>query len=140
VTDLETFGEIRQIRARLEGIEHTQQVLVRSQEQVILPPIMAVLKGNDMLARVFLLVDGQRTQGDIGKALAAQGVSGDKSLVSRHLEKLAMDLQVIELADQRGTAKIYKKAGIDSILKITRQLERWRASEAKREAAKPPAG
>lgn len=50
MTDLDTFAEIR-IRARLGAIEHSPDVLVRAQA-------LAAFEADDLLARVYLLIDG----------------------------------------------------------------------------------
>ena len=49
---LDTFAEIRQIRARLDAIEHTQEVLVRAQATEILAQALAAFAEDDLLARV----------------------------------------------------------------------------------------
>lgn len=125
---LETFGEIRQIRARLDAIEHSTDVLVRAQAKEILAQALAAFKKDDLLARVYLLVDGKRTQQDIGAALKEQGLPGDKAaIVSRKLERLNNDLQLVVLVERDGKGKVYRKTREDRLLGITRALEKQRA-------------
>jgi len=141
VTDgLDTFGEIRQIRSRLDAIEHTQEVLVRALGKEILTQSLAEFRADNVLTRVYLLVDGNRTQQDIGAALQEQGVSGDKSTVSRRLDRLYKELNLIALVDQDGKGKVYRKAGVDRILGISRQLHKLRDNGGKRERLEPAGG
>jgi transcriptional regulator of acetoin/glycerol metabolism len=141
VTDSpEVYGEIRLIRARLDGIEHMTEVLVRAQHKEILPEIMAALQNDDLLRRIYLLVDGKRTQQEVGMALEEQGVSGDKTTVSRRLEKLYKELHLLELVDQTGRGKVYIKSRLDQTLGITRRLERQRPADGRREDNQPTGG
>jgi hypothetical protein len=138
---LDTFGEIRQIRSRLDAIEHTQEVLVRAQGKEILAQALAAFDADDMLAEVYLQVDGVRTQQDIAAVLQVQGRPGSKAmLVSRKLDRLYTELDLIALVDHTGKGNVYKKAGVDRILGITRQLEKRRANKGKRERTQPAGG
>lgn len=142
MTDLDTFGEIRQIRSRLDAIEHSQDVLVRAQAKEILAQALAAFLRDDLLARVYLLVDGNRTQQEIGAAMQEQGLPGDKAaIVSRELDVLNNALQLVVQVDQAGKGKVYRKTREDRLLGITRQLEKQRASRAKVKGEGPqPAG
>ena len=143
MTDLDTFSEIRQIRSRLDAIEHTQEVLVRAQGREILAQALAAFDADPMMTEVYLLVDGVRTQHEIAVALKDYGRPGNKeALVSRRLEKLYRDLDLIALVDQPGKGNIYRKAGVDRILGITRQLLKKRAdgAKAKSEGTQPEGG
>jgi hypothetical protein len=134
MTSPELYGEIRLIRARLDAIEHTQDVLVRAERKEILPEILDAFARDGLLARIYQLIDGKRTQQQIGTALRSQGLHGDKAaMVSRRLDRLYRDLHLVELVDHGGKGKVYKKNGLDRILGVTRQLERQRGLERKRE-------
>jgi hypothetical protein len=134
----EFYGELRLVRARLDAIEHTQDVLVRAERNQILPDIMTAFEKDPLLMQIYLLVDGVLTQQEIGRALQRQGLPGDKAaMVSRRLDQLYRDLHLVELVEHSGKGKIYRKAALDRILGITRQLERQRLAPAKNEDTEP---
>jgi DNA invertase Pin-like site-specific DNA recombinase len=116
-------------------------VLVRAQGKEILAQALAAFDADDMLAEVYLQVDSVRTQQDIAAVLQVQGRPGSKAmLVSRKLDRLYTELDLIALVDHTGKGNVYKKAGVDRILGITRQLEKRRANKGKRERTQPAGG
>ena len=129
---LEVFNEIRQVRARLEGIEHTQEVLVRAVGDAILKQIWEYMDSDDILARVYLLVDGKRTQKDIVEALKAEKVAGaSQPSVSRRLDVLQRELALITVVRQTKAGKVYRHTASDRILGVARKLERRRMNSAR---------
>lgn len=125
---LEVFGEIRQIRMRIEAIEHTQEVLIRAQREAIEKEIWERMDGDDVLAEVFLLVNGHRSQRDIAEAMQAQGTAtASEATVSRKLAVLGNELHLVELTNHSRSGKTYKRTATDRILGIGRKLERRRA-------------
>src|SRR5205823_13794538 len=80
----ELYNELRTIRSRVESIEKTQEVLVRAERDRILADILPVFEGDVVLARVYLLVDGARSQRQIVTAIAAaSGHGASEATVSR---------------------------------------------------------
>jgi Fic family protein len=127
---LETFSEIRQIRMRIEAIEHTQEVLIRAHREAIEKDIWEQMDRDSILAQVYLLVDGHRSQKDIVEAMREQGAAGaSEPTVSRRLVKLC-EMHFIELVDRTKSGNIYKRTAIDRILGIARKLEKRRAKTA----------
>ena len=128
--NLETFSEIRQIRMRIEAIEHTQEVLIRAHREAIEKDIWEQLDSDSVLAQVYLLVDGHRSQKDIVGAMREQGAAGaSEPTVSRRLVKL-YEMHLIELVDRTKSRNIYKRTAIDRILSLVRKLEKRRAKTA----------
>jgi DNA-binding transcriptional ArsR family regulator len=128
--DLETFGEIRQIRMRIEAIEHTQEVQIRAHRETIEKDIWDQMDGDGVLAQVYLLVDGHRSQKDIVEAMQEQGAAvASQPTVSRKLDKLS-EMHLIEVVDRTKSGNIYKRTAIDRILGIARKLEKRRAKPA----------
>lgn len=125
---LELFSEIRQVRMRIEAIEHTQEVLIRAHAEAIEKEIWEHMGEDDVLAQVYLLVDGHRSQKDIVEVMQAQGASGaSHASVSRRIERLSKELHLIELAEQTKAGKTYRRTALDRILSISRKLARRRA-------------
>lgn len=112
------------MRARLEGIEHRQEMLVRAHADEILQTIWDFIDKDAMLGEVFLLVDGKRTQLDIVAALKQKGISASQPTVSRKLTKLNIELGLVEIGDRDAAGTVYTKSELDRILHLTPKVER----------------
>lgn len=120
----ELFAELRVIRSRIEGIEHTQEILVRAQSESIVPTLIQAFADDPVLARVFLLVDGSRTQQDIVAVMKANKHPGaSDATVSRKIDLLHNDMALIDFVDQTGRGKVYRKSAVDRILRLSRKVE-----------------
>lgn len=96
MTDDQTYGEIQQIRAELRDHGGILRSLLYAQAGHITEEILAQMTADPLLARVFLLVDGLRSQRDIVMALADQDISGaSQSTVSRRMSRLTDDFGLI---------------------------------------------
>ncbi len=115
---VDAFDEIQQIRIRLDGIEQTQEMLVRANATQVLAEVDELVDKDEMAARVYLLVDGRRTQQDIATELATS-----EATVSRRLEKLR-EVHLIRLVDRRGAGNVYQKAAADRILRLSTRIQR----------------
>jgi hypothetical protein len=116
---LEMFNQVRTIRSRIEGIESTQQILVRAEMNEIVPPLLERMKKDPLLAKVYLKVDGKLSQKEIAKALKTSEMT-----VSRKIETLDQDEHIIVLADRTGAGKIYDKAPVEAILNLSRKIKK----------------
>jgi hypothetical protein len=124
---LAMYDEIRQIRGKIDSVKHTQEVLIRAHREPVEKQIWDRMDNDDVLARVYLLVDGNRTQKDIAKEMQSDGVYGaTTSTVSRKLETLREDLDLIELSDHPALGNVYKRTATDRILGIAKTLKRRR--------------
>jgi hypothetical protein len=124
------------MRARLEGIEHRQEMLVRAHSDEILKAIWAYIDDDETLGEVFLLVDGTRTQQDIVTALRAKGISASQPTVSRKLQKLNIELGLVEIGDRDAAGTVYVKSDLDRILHMTGKVERRLAERRKAKGKK----
>lgn len=121
----ELFAEIRVIRSRIEGIEHTQEILVRAQHKQILPALLEMFENDPTLARIYLLIDGQRSQREVVQALRGQGHEiSSEATVSRKIDRLANDLALVDLIDQTRKGKIYRRSAVDRILGLSRLVQK----------------
>jgi hypothetical protein len=121
---IDAFAELRAMRARLEGIEHRQEMLVRAHSDEILAAIWRYVDHDEMLGEVFLLVDGKRTQQDIVSALKTKGITASQPTVSRKLAKLNVELGLVEIGDRDAAGTVYMKSDLDRILHLTSKVER----------------
>lgn len=121
---LDAFGELRAIRARVEGIEHRQEMLVRAHSDEILETVWQFIDADLTLAEVYLLVDGKRTQQDIIAELKKKGIAASQPTVSRKLSKLNVELGLVEIGDRDAAGIVYVKSELDRILHLTPKVER----------------
>jgi DNA-binding transcriptional ArsR family regulator len=128
---LDAYAELRAMRARLEGIEHRQEMLVRAHSDEILKTVWSFIDEDETLGEVFLLVDGKRTQQDIVAALKQKGISSSQPTVSRKLMKLNIELGLVEIGDRDASGTVYMKSDLDRILHLSGKVERHLADRRK---------
>jgi DNA-binding transcriptional ArsR family regulator len=133
---LDAYAELRAMRARLEGIEHRQEMLVRAHADEILATVWEYIDADETLAEIYLLVDGKRTQKEIVAALDRKGITLDQSNVSRKLKKLMNDLGLVEVADRDASGATLRKSDLDKILHLTPKVERRLAAIQKAKGTK----
>jgi DNA-binding transcriptional ArsR family regulator len=121
---LDAFSELRAIRARVEGIEHRQEMLVRAHADEILEAVWRCIDADQSLAQVYLLVDGERTQQGIVAELQKRGLALSQPTVSRKLTKLNVELGLVEVGDRDAAGIVYVKSDLDRILHLTPKVER----------------
>jgi DNA-binding transcriptional ArsR family regulator len=121
---LDAYAELRAMRARLEGIEHRQEMLVRAHADEILATIWAYIDEDETLGEVFLLVDDVRTQQDIVAGLKQKGISASQPTVSRKLKRLSTELGLVEIGDRDAAGTVYVKSDLDRILHLTPKVAR----------------
>lgn len=132
MNDDESARELRLIRDRLDVIEHTQEVLVRLQHQLFWDDLIPIFEKDPLLAQVFLLADGTRTQREIVAALKAsnQSKGATEATVSRKLDKLRDDLHLVRVIDA-AKGHVYAQLPVVRILGLKRKVTRWVESRAK---------
>jgi DNA-binding transcriptional ArsR family regulator len=139
---LDAYAELRTMRARLEGIEHRQEMLVRAHADEILRTVWESIDTDETLAEIYLLVDGMRTQKEIVKALNRNGIALDQSNVSRKLKKLMNELGLVEITERDASGATLRKSDIDKILHLTPKVERRlvaiRKAKGKKRKSGPP--
>jgi len=137
---LDAYAELRAMRARLEGIEHRQEMLVRAHSEEILATVWEYIDRDEMLAEIFLLVDGTRTQKDILAELSRRGTPVAKGGLSTKLKTLRNELGLVEISERDATGATLRKSDLDKILHLTAKVERRLAAnrKAKAQAGKSP--
>ena len=121
----ETAQEIQTIRFRIESIEGTQQLLLRSRAAEIREEIFSeVFAKHANLDQVYLAVDGTRSQAEIVEALNTLGIKISQPTVSRRLQVL-IEEKLVEEVDlgPRGVV-LRKKEVVERGLKLSKHLAR----------------
>ncbi|MEN3282731.1 MAG: hypothetical protein V7607_3871 [Solirubrobacteraceae bacterium] len=116
---LEMFNQVRTIRSRVEGIESTQEILVRAEMEAIVPPLLARMRDDVLMAKVYLEIDGVASQKEIAAALKTSEMT-----VSRKIDKLLKDEHVVVMVDRTAKGKIYDKAPVERILNLSRRIRK----------------
>jgi hypothetical protein len=133
---LDAFAELRAMRARLEGIEHRQEILVRAHSDEILNKIWEYIDNDPLLGEVYLSIDGKRTQQGLIDALKEKGITTiSQPTISRRLGKLMNELSLIEVVERTTEGASYRKTDLDKILHLTPKVER-RLTALKKSAKK----
>jgi len=131
---LDAYAELRAMRARLEGIEHRQEMLVRAHSEEILATVWEYIDRDEMLAEIFLLVDGTRTQKDILAELSRRGTPVAKGGLSTKLKTLRNELGLVEISERDATGATLRKSDLDKILHLTTKVARRLAANRKAKA------
>lgn len=133
---LDAYAELRAMRARLEGIEHRQEMLVRAHSDEIRATVWEYVDRDEMLGEIFLLVDGTRTQKDILAELSRRGTPIAKGGLSTKLKTLRNELGLVEISDRDATGATLRKSDLDKILHLTAKVERRLEANRKAKAKK----
>jgi len=114
------FNEVAILRDQVEDMAKTVSALAR--HSGMRDELLEAMRKDDLLARVFLLVDGRRTQKDIVTELVAQNGKGSQATVSRKLEQLAEDWDLVRPTSRGANGTRYVHTSLAADLKIKRAL------------------
>jgi hypothetical protein len=114
--------EVAILRREVEDIGSMTESLVRVQPG-IRDEALAAMRKDTTLARVFSLIDGSASQGDIQKALAAAGLRGaSKAAISGKFDKLENELHLIRLVRRTKSGNVYARTRLGHALHLDRTL------------------
>lgn len=120
---LETAHEIQTIRFKIESIEGTQQLLLRSRASEIRDAILTeVFDKHSNLSEIYLAVDGRKSQAEIVEALRAQGMEISQPTVSRRLGILLRQKLVEEVEEGPRGMILRKKEIVEQGLGLSEHL------------------
>lgn len=132
------FVEVANLRDQLDDVARSVSAIAR--KSGVREDIMDEMTKDPTLARVFLLVDGVRTQGDIIKDSSSSGTAISQATVSRKLDSLAQDWDLVR-PTSRGKGGIrYVHTSLAKDLRIARLLQKAPAKKPAKKAAKRAAG
>lgn len=118
----ELFTEVASMRDEIEEQGAMINALVRASGKESRELLLADFAKDQALREIYLLIDGQRSQGQIVKALEGKKLKGaSRSAVSRKIEEL-FHHGLISRVGQTKDGVIYKKSRLDVALGITREL------------------
>ena len=123
MTDDATFAEIKQINDELAAQGGILRALLHAQGKEMAEAVLAEMRKDETLARVFLLVDGLRSQKDI---VAELGKDGGKAVsqptVSGKMSRLCDDLGLIAPIRRAKNGTVYRTTPAADALRIRQAL------------------
>lgn len=115
------------IHSRLGTIEGKVNVVARAERDQVLAALAKVIAQRPLIAQIYLLLDGERTQREILEAVNGYGISVSEATVSRRMGEMATEHGIALLLD-RGAGNVYRKdREMESILNLTKQCRDWLA-------------
>lgn len=112
----ELNAAIGHIKYKVDSMDRTLERLLRVNGKAMLADYLEQFATDPILAKVYLSVDGYKTQKSIGKD------TGYSPAVITKRIKILVDLDLIELLRVIQAGKIYQYTKMESIFKISRNL------------------
>lgn len=112
----ELSAAIGHIKHKVDSMDRTLERLLRVSGKAMLEEYVEQLKSDPILAKVYLAVDGIKTQQQIAKA-----ISHAESTVTYRVRTL-LELDLIELISQKDEGKVYQHTKMEKLFKISSRL------------------
>lgn len=128
--DDELHHALLAIHSRLGLIEGKINLVARAERQQILTVLEEAFRKDPLLAQIYLLLDGKRTQREIVAELEGHGVTPSQPTVSRRMTDLVNEYGIAEPRDAGGAATVLgKNRASEEILNLSRRARRWLESD-----------
>lgn len=124
MSDMEILNEVAALRARVDAIDHKQEILIRAQRASIERAVLDAMEADPKLAQVYLQIDGKSTQKSLVASLARAGITMSQPTVSRKMDVLESELALIEPTDRGKDGVIYRKSAVDRILALSAKVSK----------------
>lgn len=132
MTDDATFAEIKQINDELAAQGGILRALLHAQGREMAEDVLAEMRKDETLARVFLLVDGLRTQKDIVRELASDGGRAvSQPTVSAKMSRLSDDFGLIAPIRRARNGTVYRTTPAADALRIRQALTKSKGRSPK---------
>jgi hypothetical protein len=119
----ELFNEVAQLRDQVDDMNRSVSALTR--QSGLFEKILEAMGKDEILANIFLQVDGTRTQQGIISAMAASGLQAvSQTTVSRKIDLLVHDWDLVRPTNRSSTGIIYVHTSLARALKVKRALEK----------------
>jgi hypothetical protein len=117
----ELYSEIANLRDQVEDMSKSISAIARrsgAKEE-----ILKAMANDPLLGRIFLLVDGKRTQNDIVEELRGTSTAVSQPTVSRKIESLIEDFDLVRKTSRTREGTRYLHTSLARDLRIARALE-----------------
>jgi len=127
-TDEEIHEALIAIHSRLGVIDGKATLNVRANRTKILEVLKELVAKHSPLGQIYLLLDGKRTQTEIGAKLKELKVPGSHGTVSNRVD-IAVEHGIAELVPGRGPGNVYRQDPImESVLSLSKNVRKWLAA------------
>jgi hypothetical protein len=124
-TDDEMHEALTAIYMRLGVLDGKATLSVRANRPQILKALEALIADHSPLGQIYLLLDGKRTQTEIGAKLKELKLPGSNATVSRRIE-IAAEHGIAELVPDRDPGNVYRQdPTMESVLSLARNVRKW---------------
>jgi hypothetical protein len=124
-TDEEIQEALTAIYSRLGVIDGKATLTVRANRAPILKALEELVGKHPPLGQIYLLLDGNRTQTEIGQELKALGLPDSHATVSRRID-IAVEHGIAEIVFDRGPGNVYRQDRImESVLSLSKNVRKW---------------
>lgn len=128
------FAEVANLRDQVDDMARSVSAIAR--KSGVREDIMNAMDKDPTLASVFLLVDGLRTQRDMVKDSKQSGSPISQATVSRKLETLAQDWDLVRPTSRGKDGIRYVHTSLANDLRIARLLQKQPAKKGAKKVAK----
>ncbi len=120
----ELFHQVRLINSRVTGIEDTTEVILRADAGKIRDPFLKRVSSDPLLGRVYLAIDGKRSQRELARELKEGTKTVSEATVSRKIDQLREE-HLVMLREQTKAGRIYQKHPVvERNLRLSRHVTR----------------
>jgi hypothetical protein len=124
-TDEEIHEALTAIYSRLGVIDGKATLTVRANRGPILKALEDLVAKHSPLGQIYLLLDGKRSQTEIGMELKKLDLPDSHATVSRRVD-IAVEHGIAELVPGRGPGNVYRQDSImESVLSLSKNIREW---------------
>ncbi|MFL6090448.1 MAG: hypothetical protein ACJ71Z_09935 [Aeromicrobium sp.] len=116
------FAEVAMLRDQVDDMNRSVSALTR--RSGALQDILEEMQKDEVLAEVFLAVDGTRSQAEIVEVLKKGRNKPSQTTVSRKLDKLVEDWDLIRPHTRSAKGIVLTQTSLARALKVERQLRK----------------
>lgn len=124
-TDEEIHEALTAIHSRLGVIDGKATLTVRASREPILAALKDLVAKHSPLGQIYLLLNGKRTQTEIGQELKKLGLPDSHATVSRRID-IAVEHGIAELVLAQGLGNVYRQDSVmESVLSLSKNIREW---------------
>jgi hypothetical protein len=113
------------IHSRLGVIEGKVNLVARAERASLLELLKNAVASKPLIAQIYLVLDGNRTQTDILNELAKYGIETSTFSISSRVQEMERDHGMIMLV-KGGGSKIYAKdSEMEKMLNLSKTMREW---------------
>ena len=124
-TQREIHNALIAMNARLDTIDGKVTLLARSQSDPIEAKLAEFVAKKPLVAQIYLVLDGKRTQRDIVAELGNYGIVVHEATVSRHITQEMVKRGLVDLVDARASKVYDKNREMNTVLNLTTNMRKW---------------